>query len=101
MIGIGYVPIYLGDYVYPSWAEAIGWIIASSSVAMIPLWMVVEYFTSSEGDTFVKRVQSLIKPTDDWGPALEQFRTGRYALKASSNKIELQEKNQPLMSVDM
>ncbi|XP_076032383.1 sodium-dependent dopamine transporter-like [Oratosquilla oratoria] len=32
----GHVP-----YTYPSWAESLGWVITSSSMLMIPLWMVI------------------------------------------------------------
>ncbi|KAK7007741.1 hypothetical protein SK128_024573, partial [Halocaridina rubra] len=28
-------------YVYPHWAEAVGWLITASSMFMIPLWMVI------------------------------------------------------------
>lgn len=33
---IGYEPLTYEDYVYPPWANALGWTIAGSSVAMIP-----------------------------------------------------------------
>nr|XP_045592992.1 sodium-dependent noradrenaline transporter-like [Procambarus clarkii] len=31
-------------YQYPSWAEAVGWIITSSPMLMIPLWMVITVY---------------------------------------------------------
>lgn len=34
---INYEPLSHGDYVYPSWANALGWFIALSSMSMIPL----------------------------------------------------------------
>ena len=33
---MGYEPLTYEDYVYPVWANVIGWLIALSSVAMIP-----------------------------------------------------------------
>ncbi|KAF2887315.1 hypothetical protein ILUMI_18858, partial [Ignelater luminosus] len=33
---LGYEPLSYEDYVYPEWANVLGWIIAGSSVAMIP-----------------------------------------------------------------
>ena len=33
---MGYEPLTYEDYVYPLWANVLGWFIASSSVAMIP-----------------------------------------------------------------
>jgi solute carrier family 6 dopamine transporter-like protein 3 len=33
---MGYEPLTYESYVYPMWANALGWIIAGSSIAMIP-----------------------------------------------------------------
>ncbi|XP_077982014.1 sodium- and chloride-dependent glycine transporter 2-like [Glandiceps talaboti] len=88
-----YVPIYIGDYVYPKWAEGLGLIVASSSVIIIPVWMFVEYFTTSKGDTVVQRLKSLTIPTEDWGPAVEKFRTGRY--KRNETPITVMEMKPP------
>ncbi|KAJ1521895.1 hypothetical protein ONE63_002232 [Megalurothrips usitatus] len=33
---MGYEPLTYDDYVYPAWANVLGWVIAGSSVAMIP-----------------------------------------------------------------
>jgi len=35
-------PVSLGDYVYPMWADGIGWLMFVAAVAMIPLIAVVE-----------------------------------------------------------
>ncbi|XP_070557742.1 sodium- and chloride-dependent glycine transporter 1-like [Ptychodera flava] len=78
MTYIDYVPVYYGDYVYPPAGEIIGWLSASASLVMIPLWMILEFLTHSTGDGFVERVKSIMRPTEDWGPALDQYRTGRY-----------------------
>lgn len=37
-----YEPLTYGDYVYPHWANVIGWLIACSSVLMIPLVAVIQ-----------------------------------------------------------
>ncbi|XP_077977814.1 sodium- and chloride-dependent glycine transporter 1-like [Glandiceps talaboti] len=87
MMLVTYVPIYYGDYIYPKWAEVTGLLIASSSVIVIPMWMVIEFFTTSEGDTFLQRLKSLTIPTEDWGPAVEKFRTGRYEYKKTSINV--------------
>jgi solute carrier family 6 dopamine transporter-like protein 3 len=33
---IGYEPLTYEEYVYPVWANVLGWVIAGSSIAMIP-----------------------------------------------------------------
>lgn len=33
---MGYEPLTYEDYVYPLWANVMGWLIASSSIIMIP-----------------------------------------------------------------
>lgn len=33
---MGYEPLTYEDYVYPVWANILGWLIATSSIAMIP-----------------------------------------------------------------
>lgn len=41
---LGYEPLSYEDYVYPGWANVLGWLIAGSSVIMIPivaLWKLV------------------------------------------------------------
>lgn len=34
---IGYEPLSYEDYIYPTWANVLGWCIAGSSMIMIPL----------------------------------------------------------------
>jgi len=35
-------PVSLGDYVYPTWADGLGWLLFVVSFAMIPLIALVE-----------------------------------------------------------
>lgn len=34
---LGYEPLSYEDYVYPHWANVLGWTISGSSIAMIPI----------------------------------------------------------------
>ncbi|XP_071951554.1 sodium- and chloride-dependent glycine transporter 2-like isoform X2 [Antedon mediterranea] len=61
-----YSPVTYGSYVYPGWAECIGWILTFSSLVPIPVMMVYQYFYYGEGDTRLERISSLLKPTSDW-----------------------------------
>lgn len=40
-----------GEYHYPAWAVALGWVIASLSIICIPIFIVYE-FLQSDGDTW-------------------------------------------------
>ncbi|KAI4461101.1 sodium/chloride dependent transporter [Holotrichia oblita] len=62
---IGYTqPRYGDDYRYPAWAIAIGWIITSTSILCIPIFMIY-VFTKAEGNTCWEKFKSAIKPTID------------------------------------
>ncbi|XP_077977388.1 sodium- and chloride-dependent glycine transporter 1-like [Glandiceps talaboti] len=98
MMYINYVPVYYGSYVYPPSGEILGWLCAAASLVMIPLLMVIEYVFNSKGDTFLERITFLITPSPEWGPALDIYRTGRYARKMPlmNGDLELQDTKEPL-----
>uniref|UniRef100_A0A452G902 Transporter n=1 Tax=Capra hircus TaxID=9925 RepID=A0A452G902_CAPHI len=75
---IQYQPITYNQYQYPSWAVAIGFLMALSSVICIPLYALFQ-FCRTDGDTLLQRLKNATKPSRDWGPALLEHRTGRYA----------------------
>ncbi|XP_046475468.1 sodium- and chloride-dependent GABA transporter ine isoform X1 [Neodiprion pinetum] len=50
-----------GAYIYPWWAEAIGWGIASLSLVCIPA-VAIYVLIRAEGDTFLQRLRKSIKP---------------------------------------
>ncbi|KAJ1076844.1 hypothetical protein K5549_010162 [Capra hircus] len=75
---IQYETITYNEYQYPSWAEAIGFLMALSSVICIPFYALF-YFRRTDGDTFLQHLKNSTKPSRDWGPALLEHRTGRYA----------------------
>lgn len=70
------------DYRYPTWAEAVGWLLAASVIAMIPLWAVFTVYRSlgscqalrwlvqSPASVAALNLRDVIRPADDWGPAL-------------------------------
>ncbi|XP_053107091.1 sodium- and chloride-dependent glycine transporter 1 isoform X3 [Hemicordylus capensis] len=75
---IQYRPITYSTYVYPAWAITIGFLMALSSVICIPIYAVF-CILRSEGDSLLQRLKNATRPSREWGPALTEHRTGRYA----------------------
>ncbi|KAM6128903.1 sodium- and chloride-dependent glycine transporter 1 [Phoenicopterus ruber ruber] len=91
---IQYRPISYNDYIYPTWAISIGFLMALSSVICIPIYAIYKV-CHSEGDTVLERLKNATKASKDWGPVLAEHRSGRYA-PAFSPSTESHLEVQPL-----
>ncbi|XP_055531694.1 sodium-dependent dopamine transporter isoform X2 [Wyeomyia smithii] len=60
---IGYEPLSYGDYVYPPWANVLGWCIAGSSMIMIPLMAFYKLVVTP--GSFRQRLKTLTTPWRD------------------------------------
>ncbi|KAJ3603764.1 hypothetical protein NHX12_028505 [Muraenolepis orangiensis] len=60
---VQYSPAHYGDYVYPVWADTMGWGISLLSIVWIPLGALQEIWRN-EG-SFLQRVKHAMKPTID------------------------------------
>ena len=60
------------DYVFPDWANVLGWCITFSSVVCVPI--VAIWKICHEEGTLMARVQKLMQPSEEWGPASSQHR---------------------------
>ncbi|KAJ6667914.1 hypothetical protein lerEdw1_016235 [Lerista edwardsae] len=67
---------YNGTYRFPLWAEILGILMGIFSCLMIPTGMV--FAVLREEGTLWQRIQQASRPTMDWGPSLEENRTGMY-----------------------
>jgi len=56
-----------GTYKFPTWANAIGWMITFSSVMFIPI--VAFFKIAQEKGSLMTRITKLTQPRFDWGPA--------------------------------
>ncbi|XP_069115318.1 sodium-dependent proline transporter-like isoform X1 [Argopecten irradians] len=72
MMAINYMPAYLGDYTFPSFAEALGWLMALSPVLLILIGFVVQSIRKGG-------VRNALRSEPHWGPAADEDRTGAYS----------------------
>ncbi|XP_060037061.1 sodium-dependent proline transporter isoform X3 [Erinaceus europaeus] len=73
---VKYQPSEYGSYRFPAWAELLGILMGLLSCLMIPAGMLVAVLRE-EGSLW-ERLQQASRPTMDWGPSLEENRTGMY-----------------------
>lgn len=56
-----YEPIKLGSYVYPQWANVLGWLMVLFCMVFIPAWMIYVFIT--------KDISTQCRPRNTWGPS--------------------------------
>ncbi|NXM08795.1 SC6A7 protein, partial [Tyrannus savana] len=81
---VKYQPSEYGSYRFPTWAEVLGILMGVLSCLMIPLGMVVAVLR--EEGTLWERVQQASRPAMDWGPSLEENRTGVYVASLAGSQ---------------
>jgi len=67
-----HTPVSYGEYQYPGWAVGVGWFFALCSIAPLPLVAIVKILM--EEGTFIERIKKLVRPSPEWGPALDRHR---------------------------
>ncbi|WAR26310.1 SC6A5-like protein [Mya arenaria] len=71
---VDYAPSTYGDYHYPAWSDALGWILAC--LVIVPI-LITAVFKLSKDDDPVSPLQKLknsITPSEEWGPYLVKHR---------------------------
>ncbi|XP_064157993.1 sodium- and chloride-dependent GABA transporter 2-like isoform X2 [Anguilla rostrata] len=68
-------------YVYPDWAYVLGWLLALSSVVLIPGWSLVKLSLST--GTLRQRLSHLIHPDDDLPLTRKQMAEREHAISAT------------------
>ncbi|CAG0895647.1 unnamed protein product [Cyprideis torosa] len=69
---LSYETITYNDYVYPDWAVGLGWEMAVCSMIPIPLVALICLFRAK--GSLKERVLTCLRPSDSWGPALQDNR---------------------------
>jgi solute carrier family 6 amino acid transporter-like protein 5/7/9/14 len=71
---IDFTPLSYGDYLLPPWSQAVGWLMAIASVALIPIFAVYQIWKSYQHPeydnlNFFQRLFKLTQATPQWLPA--------------------------------
>lgn len=64
-------PVTYGEVTYPSWAIAIGWVIAFISLFPLPVGAVLA-LRNAKGNTLWEKLVFSIKPSPDWKPVFQK-----------------------------
>ncbi|VVC98652.1 unnamed protein product [Leptidea sinapis] len=67
---IEYKPATYGHYVYPMWADAVGWIVGMLPILVVVLMAIDKICTGPDDLTIMQKARFLSQPTEEWGPAL-------------------------------
>jgi len=73
---VDFIPSKYNNYVFPMWAEGIGFVITLMSVMAIPIVAGYKIYMAMKesGESFTTTVKNLSRPTEDWGPRLKEHR---------------------------
>uniref|UniRef100_A0AAG5DS86 Transporter n=1 Tax=Anopheles atroparvus TaxID=41427 RepID=A0AAG5DS86_ANOAO len=65
---VQYSPVTYGRYIYPHWADAVGWVIALAPFLIVIL-VAVARLQSQPGPKTRQQLLNLLKPTKEWKPS--------------------------------
>ncbi|XP_046551277.1 sodium- and chloride-dependent glycine transporter 1-like [Haliotis rubra] len=66
-----YRPPKYGDYIYPTWATVVGWLISLASLLPLPvvfIWTIVNRHET----TLKQKLKKSLEPNEDWGLTARQ-----------------------------
>jgi len=70
---IDYEPARYGNFIFPGWAQAIGWLILMTALILVPLFAFLQ-IKKSPGSNFKEKMIFASQPTDKWQPGDPKFR---------------------------
>ncbi|CAD5114513.1 DgyrCDS3637 [Dimorphilus gyrociliatus] len=85
------------DYIYPLWADGIGWLIALFEISCIPATAIYKLYTT-KGD-LIERIKKLIKPSEEWGHELKTLELKEFTLTAVNGETT-EKLSSPLQTIN-
>lgn len=76
-----------GDYEFPGWATAVGFLFSFASVSAIPIVATIKIYNAR--GTLKERIKMLAQPTADWGPKLQMHRMETHSPKHTDSQVPL------------
>lgn len=97
---VDFIPSKYNGYIFPMWAEGIGFGITLMSVVAIPIVALFKIVMAMRetGDGFVESAVKLSKPLEDWGPRLKEHRMLMKASQSQSVPLDTFESTNPMLS---
>ena len=92
---VDYTPSKYGDYHFPAWADALGWMFTMTSVCAIPVVMIIQIARTNKKGSIIEKIKHLAKPSEEWGPAIE-----RNKCIATTHEVEIPLNMSPTQSID-
>ncbi|XP_054721556.1 sodium-dependent proline transporter-like [Uloborus diversus] len=65
-------PATYNGYKYPNWSLVLGWMMAMCSIVPVPIIAIAQLLKAK--GSFKERLLTCLRPTPEWGPALEEHR---------------------------
>ncbi|KAK3105859.1 hypothetical protein FSP39_007225 [Pinctada imbricata] len=72
---VTYKPPNYGDYEYPAYAEAFGWLLSFAPVMPLPI-VAVKVIKDSPGDTLLEKLKNSTRPSTIWQPVSQEEQKG-------------------------
>lgn len=80
-------PVTYDGRSYPQWAIVFGWVLGVSSVIPIPALIIVQVL--QEKGTLRQRVTKLMRPSEEWGPSVQEDRERYFKHLEMQKKMDL------------
>ncbi|CAD5111493.1 DgyrCDS801 [Dimorphilus gyrociliatus] len=70
---IDYSGAKFGSYIYPNWANGVGWCLTAIVVVLVPAYAIY-FLVRLDERNLLEKLKVSIRPTKDWGPRLNENR---------------------------
>ncbi|ELU09520.1 hypothetical protein CAPTEDRAFT_156299 [Capitella teleta] len=83
--------LFNGSYVFPDWANLMGWGMVFAVVIWIPVWAIIHWCRHGGAEAMKKSAA----PLSTWGPAMSANKTGHYAKAAEMDIASIEQSEFP------